>query len=215
METAKRVFQGIYADIWDRKPLKMESFEKGKSALIIIDMVNGFVRGGKMKNPLAEELVTPIVQLMRECKKREIPVLAFADCHPNDSPEFDIYEKHCVEGSEQVEVLNEIKAEGGYRLIKKNSTNGFLEEEFQEWLKANHEIDQFIVVGVCTDICVLQFSLTLKAWFNKTCRKSRIAIPLECVETYDYRAHQITLINTMAVYFMEQGGMEIGTHMYY
>ena len=209
MEVAKRVFQGIYRDIWERRPLKMEKLESDKTALIIMDMVNGFVKEGELSNPLAEEIIPPIISLMRRCKEKQIPVIAFADTHPEDSPEFQSYPKHCVKDTEETEIVEEIKAEDGYTLIPKNSTNGMLEEAFQRFIDSNPQITNFIVTGVCTDICVMQFSMTLKAWFNKENRASRVIIPLDSVETFDYRAHQITLVNTMAIYFMEEAGMEI------
>ena len=34
-------------------------------------------------------------------------------------------------------------------------------------------------------------------------------LPLNAVETYDKGGHQITLTNTMAVYFMEESGAEV------
>lgn len=215
MQKAKGVFQSIYKGLWEKAPVSLDSFEKGRTALVIVDMVNGFVREGKMRNPLAEDLIGPIVELMQECKKRDIPIVAFADCHQEDSPEFDIYEKHCVQGSGQVEIVSEIEKEGGYELICKNSTNAFLEEAFQDWMKAHPEIDSFIVTGVCTDICVMQFCLTLKAGFNRENRRSRILVPLDCVETYDFRMHNITLTNTMAIFFMEQSGMEVALNLTY
>ncbi|MBQ1302306.1 MAG: isochorismatase family protein, partial [Firmicutes bacterium] len=93
--------------------------------------------------------------------------------------------------------------------IPKSSTNGFLEEAFQQWLADHPGITDFVVAGVCTDICVMQFCLTAKAWFNKNGIKSRIILPLNVVETYEKGGHQITLTNTMAVYFMEESGAEV------
>lgn len=213
MEKAKQVFQGIYGMMWEKPAIKRSSIEKENTALIIIDMVNGFVREGAMKNELAEDIIEPITELMEFCKANDIPIVAFADCHDEDSPEFERYGRHCVKGSSEVEIVDEIKAVGGYKLINKNSTNGFLEEEFQQWLKENPQITDFIITGVCTDICVMQFCLTLKAWFDKNGKKSRTILPLNMVETYEFRGHQITLVNTMAVYFIEESGTEICSNL--
>lgn len=209
MEKAKQVFQGIYGMMWEKPKVKEASIKKGNTALIIMDMVNGFVREGEMKNELAEDIIEPIVKLMEYFKAHEMPVVAFADCHEEDSPEFERYGRHCVKGTSEAELVDEIKQVGGYTLINKNSTNAVLEEEFQKWLNDNPQITDFIVTGVCTDICVMQFCLTLRALFDKKGIKARFVLPLNMVETYDFRAHQITLINTMAVYFIEQSGAEI------
>lgn len=209
MERAQNIFKAYYKGLWHKQPTTLDHFEEGKSALIVVDMINGFVREGGMKNPLAEEIVESVGALMKRCKEKGMPIVAFADCHPGNSPEFDSFGKHCEEGTSEVEVLPELQEIGGYTLIPKNSTNGFLEDGFLKWMEAHPEVTDFIVVGVCTDICVMQFVLTLKAWFNKNNRKSRVVIPLDCVETYDAGFHQITIANTMAIFFMEQAGVEI------
>ncbi len=209
MEKAKQTFQGIYGMMWEKPYIRKASIKTDNTALIIIDMVNGFVREGALKNELAEEIITPITEMMDFSKENGLPVIAFADNHDKNSPEFDVYPVHCVKGTSECEVIDEIKAKGGYKLIKKSSTNPVLEEEFIQWLDENPQITDFIVTGVCTDICVMQFCLTIKALFNKRGIKSRVILPLNMVETYEYRAHQITLVNTMAVYFIEESGAEV------
>lgn len=209
MEKAKTTFQGIYGMMWDKPALRAEMLNKDKTALIIIDMVNGFVREGQMKNELAEDIIEPIVDLMKYFKENRMPIVAFGDCHEKDSPEFDRYPEHCVKGSTETEIVKEIAEEGGYDYIPKSSTNAFLEEAFRTWMEAHPDITDFVITGVCTDICVMQFCLTAKAWFDKMGKTSRMILPLNAVETYENGGHQITLTNTMAVYFMEENGTEV------
>jgi len=45
--------------------------------------------------------------------------IAFADCHTDESPEFDAYPKHCMKGTAESEIVDEIKNIGGYTLIEK------------------------------------------------------------------------------------------------
>ena len=171
MEKAKQVFQGIYGMMWEKPNIKRSSIKKENTALIIIDMVNGFVREGAMKNELAEDIIEPITELMGFFKANDMPIVALADSHEETSPEFERYGRHCVKGTSEAEIVDEIKAVGGYKLINKSCTNGVLEEEFQQWLKDNPQITDFIVTGVCTDICVMQFCLTLRALFDKNGQK--------------------------------------------
>ena len=65
MEKAKTTFQGIYGMMWDKPALRGTQLNRDKTALVIIDMVNGFVREGQMKNELAEDIIEPIVELMQ------------------------------------------------------------------------------------------------------------------------------------------------------
>ncbi|MDP4092894.1 MAG: isochorismatase family cysteine hydrolase [Bacillota bacterium] len=180
-----------------------------ETALVIVDMVNGFTRDGVLKSPRIEGLIPEINKLSKMCDKFKIPKLAFADCHAKDSPEFDSYPVHCMSGTYESEIVDEIKDTGGYGLIFKNSTNGFIEEGFQKWLAENKHVNTYIITGDCTDICIQQFSVTLKTWFNMQDRKSRVIVPVNAVETYDLALHNGDLMNVMALYNMLINGVEL------
>lgn len=189
--------------------IRLEDLESEKSALIIVDMINGFIREGPMMSERVEAIIPEIVELSKKCDKLKIQKIAFADNHTDVSPEFDSYPRHCLKGTSESEIVDEIKAAGGYVLIPKNSTNGFLEEAFQKWLNTNDQTDTFIITGCCTVICVQQFAITLKTWFNKNNRYSRIIVPVNAVETYDLGPHDAELTNTMALYNMLINGVEV------
>lgn len=191
------------------KEISLSELPGKQTALIIVDMINGFVRVGALKSPRGEEIIPDIVKLSENCDKMEIKKLAFADCHTEASPEFGAYPAHCMVGTDEVEVVDEIKTVGGYKLIPKNSTNGFHEAEFRKWLNENPQINNFIVVGVCTDICVQQFAITLKTWFNMQDKKCRVIVPLNAAETYDLGVHNGELVNVMAFYNMIINGVEV------
>lgn len=189
--------------------IELNKFEASKTALIIIDIINGFVKEGALKSTRVESIVPEISKLMKRCIGQNIPVLAFADCHSNESPEFDFYPAHCIRGTYESEVVEEIKDIGRYELIPKNSTNGFLEDQFQEWLKKHTDIKNYIVVGDCTDICIMQFVLTLKAYFNMKNIKADIYVPKDAVDTFDLNPHNGDLMNIFALYTMMANGIRV------
>lgn len=189
--------------------IKLDDLQPDKTALVIVDMINGFVREGALKDKRAEGVIPAIAKLSEGCDRHNIAKLAFADSHTNESPEFGAYPVHCLAGTSESEVVDELKELGGYTLIPKNSTNGFHEEEFQKWLKDNPNVNTFIITGVCTDICVHQFSLTLKTYFNKQNKESRVIVPVNTVETYDLGMHNGDLMNIMALYSMTVNGIEV------
>lgn len=143
------------------------------------------------------------------CDELSICKIAFADNHIVDSPELEYYPSHCVSGTNESDIVSELKDIGGYKLIHKNSTSGFLEEDFQKWLNENSDIDIYIVAGCCTDICIQQFTITLKTWFNKQNRKSRVVVPINAVETYDFEVHDGDLMHLMGLYNMNINGIEL------
>lgn len=201
---------GEIVDMLEKLPsIELSDLKINQTSLLIVDMINGFAREGALKSPRVEGLIPEITRLAKACDELQIPKLAFADCHTTESPEFDSYPEHCLKGTNEGEIVDEIKEIGGYILIPKNSTNGFLEEEFQKWLKQNYQINTFIITGDCTDICVQQFSITLKTWFNKMDKKSRIIVPVNMVDTYDLGLHDAELMNVIAIYNMIINGVEV------
>lgn len=180
-----------------------------KTAVIVIDMINGFTREGTLHSPRAAALIPTITKLIKHAHEYGIPVVAFADCHPEKSVEYETFPIHAKAGTSECELVDEIKALGRYHLINKNSTNGFLEEAFQTWLAENSHINTFIITGVCTDICILQFATTLKAYFNRKNQSSLIAVPIDAVDTYDAEGHNAKLSHIMALYFMKNSGVQL------
>lgn len=189
--------------------IQLKDLQGKQTALVIVDMVNGFAREGALKSSRVEGLIPEMAELSKACGELRITKLAFADCHTIASPEFDAYPAHCIEGTSEGEIVDELKEIGGYTLIPKNSTNGFLEEEFHKWLKENEHINTFIITGDCTDICVQQFAVTLKSWFNMKNKKARVIVPVNTVETYDFGLHDGDLMNVMALYNMVINGIEV------
>lgn len=199
----------IYEQIKAADKVNLKDFPANETAIVVVDMINGFTREGLLKSHRIEELINPMVELLKAAKEKGIQTLVFADSHPENSPEFATFPPHCLEGTNESEVVDEIKEVGNYRLIAKNSTNGFLEEEFQVWLKENPQVKNFIVIGDCTDICIMQFATTLKTYFNKKNAPARIVVPTGLVETYELEEHNADLMNVMALYMMKMNDLEI------
>lgn len=200
---------GIFDMLNGLPGLMLKDLPAKDTVFVIVDMVNGFAREGALKSPRVEALIPEITRLSKMCDQYGIAKIAFADCHTEASPEFDAYPAHCMAGTYEGEVVDEIKEAGGYILIPKNSTNGFLEDGFQKWLGENRNIDNFIITGDCTDICIQQFAITLKTWFNMHNQKARVIVPVNAVETYDLGLHEGDLMNVMALYNMLGNGIEV------
>lgn len=189
--------------------LKLEELAPASVALVIIDMVNGFAREGAMSSPRVGQLVSPIAALASRCAALGIKICAFADTHTSDSVELESYPPHCLRGTAEAMVCEEIAGAAPCHIIAKNSTNGFLEPDFETWMRENPGVDTYILTGDCTDICVMQFALTLKAWHNTRNRALRILIPVSLVETYDAPGHPAEPLNCFALYAMQAAGAEL------
>ncbi|NMB33764.1 MAG: cysteine hydrolase [Clostridium sp.] len=189
--------------------LNIKDLDPDRTVMVIIDMINGFTREGALSSARSEAVIPHICALGKICEKRGIRKLAFADNHTSKSPEFNSYPVHCLAGTTETEIVDEIKDIGGYERINKNSTNAFVEEEFSKWLLRNNHINTFIVTGVCTDICIQQFAITLKAYFNmKDNGEARVIVPVDAIDTFDLDLHDADLMNVMAIYSMMGNGIE-------
>ena len=141
LKDAAEALSAIYDQLEALPGVSLEAFPAASSALLVIDMVNGFVKRGALSSPRVEAINERVAQLCRSCAARGIPMLAFCDSHTEESPEFESYPVHCLQGDEESALTGEVAAAGRFTVIPKNSTNGFLEPAFAEWLGAHPQVD--------------------------------------------------------------------------
>jgi|BioPla2DNA2_1021312.scaffolds.fasta_scaffold68508_1 nicotinamidase-related amidase len=194
------------------KEIELSSLDKDRTALFVVDMVNGFVYSGALASPRVAAIVENLAELNKRMKGYK--KVFFLDTHNENSKEFCSFPPHCIKGEEEAELIPELKTEDSegeeIYYVEKNSTNGFHAEGFKEWInKYEDTVDNYIITGCVTDICVLQFSLTLKSYFNEKNKEKRLIVPINSVETYDGGTHDGDLINLFALYNMHTSGIEV------
>ena len=138
----------------------------------------------------------------------------FLDTHDENSLEFRSFPMHCIKGEHEAFLIDELKTNDSQGeetfFIEKNSTNGFHAEGFKEWIKKYEDkVENYIITGCVTDICILQFSLTLKSYFNENNKEKRVIVPINAVETYSGGTHDGDLVNLFSLYNMHISGIEI------
>ncbi len=162
----------------DALPLRLESFDPAArpSGLVIVDIVNGFatVGCGPLAPPAPDEQVAHMVReadhLARDFVWKSRPILAFLDTHVAGKPE-PPYPAHCEAGSGQEELVPQLQWLAGVKsttLVRKDCINGFVgaidaatgRNAVVDWVNANG-LQAVLVLGICTDICVMDFVLTL------------------------------------------------------
>lgn len=194
------------------KTIDLSLLDRDKTALFIVDMVVGFVYSGALSSPRVASIANNIAELNKKTKGYK--KIFFLDNHEKDSQEFRYFPAHCIKGTEEAEIIPELRNmysdDSNIYYVEKNSTNGFHSKRFQDWLKKYEtEVDNYIIVGCVTDICVLQFALSLKSYFNEKNINKTIIVPKNCVETYDGGSHDGYLMNLFALYNMHISGIEI------
>jgi nicotinamidase-related amidase len=196
--------------------IQLKSLEIDKTVLVTVDMINGFAKQGPLYSDRIAGLI-PYIKSMNTLFEEYLKIF-FADTHSKQSVEFKSYPEHGLPETGESDIIDELSTYLNYEnatLIPKNSTNGFLSRAFGEWLntQSRNSLTQFVILGDCTDICVMQFALTLKAFFNESNIHSRIIIPIRGVETFDLEGtnHDGDLMNLFALYNMKINGIELVT----
>lgn len=145
------------------------------TGLVIVDEVNGFATVGAgplappRENAAVTRMVTETDRLARDFAARDWPILAFLDSHEPGKAE-PPYPPHCEIGTGQenlVPALAWLQSCRQAQLMRKDCINGYIGAEqpdgsniVRDWI-ARHRLERVVVVGICTDICVLDFVLTL------------------------------------------------------
>ncbi|MCK8060590.1 MULTISPECIES: isochorismatase family cysteine hydrolase [unclassified Fusibacter] len=209
MSKSIEAFERIRSSYEALEKIDLSQFSKDDTVLLITDMINGFAHFGALSSPRVLAIAQPIAEFAKLCEEKQIEILAFADAHTEKSPEFGSYPTHCLKGTEESEIVPEIATAVSFKRIDKNSTNAYLEPEFQKLLEGNPKWKNFIVVGDCTDICINQLAITLKTHFNRLDEKVNVIVPVDLVDTYDYDLHEGDLLHIMGLYMMEQNGVQL------
>lgn len=177
-----------------------------KTQLYIIDMNNGFSKSGALYSPRINNLIKPIYDFSMYISKKVHNIIAFTDSHPINCLEFSTYPSHCLENDYESEIIDELKNINNLKILPKNSTNGFFALDSLDF----SNIENIIVVGNCTDICVYQFAVTLKSYFIQNNINKNIIIPMNLIETYDAPGvHCADLSNIVFINSMIQNGIKV------
>jgi nicotinamidase-related amidase len=164
--------------------------DPARVALVSQDLLKGFCHVG----PLASERAAGIVPAVMDvfARAHELGVrhfLLLQDTHDPDAVEFSAYPPHCVADSEESEMIDELKElpfSALFTVFPKNSISSNVGTNLEPWLNDHPEITTFIVVGVCTDICVYHAAVFLRVRANVLGQKdARIVVPANCVQTFD------------------------------
>jgi nicotinamidase-related amidase len=193
------------------------------TALLSVDLINGFCNAGVLSSPRVKAIVDPVIRLMMAVWSAGVThLLLMQDAHESDAVEFQMFAPHCVRGTAEAETIDEIKSLPFYNrmaVLEKNSIHSSLNTGLSDWLARNPELDTFIVVGDCTDLCTYQLATTLKLDANSRQLSRRVILPADCVQTYDLPVdaarqintfpHDGNLLHAIFLYHMALNGIEV------
>ncbi len=173
--------------------------------LVIVDMVNGFVNFGLLADIKINKITPNIIELINYAQNKKIDIVAFKDSHDIQDVEFKVFLPHCIKGTEESDLIPELKAyENMMQIIEKNTTNGFITKEFKELLK--REFRNVYVCGCCTDICVSGFVLSYLRYIKEENKNTKIYVIDDACYTFDSDNHNALDSHNHSLNLMKENG---------
>ena len=157
-----------------------------EEALFVIDMNNGFCNKGLLADPSIKRIVPAIKKLIEAVLRKGEGLFFVNDEHTEDSVELERYLKHCMgdEESETIDEFNEYKPYA-HKEFRKNSRNAIFAPGMMEMLLQMKKLKRVVIVGCCTDLCVQNFALALRDFFDQFNMHVDVIVPKEAITTYD------------------------------
>ncbi len=215
LASAKAELKKAKAELAEMKSLvppyvesKPVTIDPGKTALIIVDMQNDFLKlGGKLGPTDAKgaqycaTIISHVKALLDRCREAGMPVIYTQDYHYPDDPEFAIWPPHCEVGTPGVEIVPELAPEPGDYIIRKGGKTVSYDCFF-----ASHEpnemenvlkklgVDTVIVTGTVSNICVYA------AVVGCAQRGYKTIVPRDCIASLAPYGERLALNQFSALY---------------
>jgi nicotinate phosphoribosyltransferase len=156
-------------------------------AVIVTDMLRGFLEEGYPLycGPEARDIIPNIRRLLERELEQGSKIFYVCDHHTADDPEFKMFPPHCIEGTEEAELIPELSQYPG-EIIPKRTFSSFYNTSLDKRLETIKR-ETIIVCGVTTHICVLQ------AVIDARNRGYEVEVPIDCVASFDKKAHFFAL----------------------
>ena len=191
---------------------KINNLEVYKKCLIVVDMVNGFVREGVLHDEAIATIIPRQIELIEKNQEEKELTIFIKDTHDEDAVEFKIFggTKHCVRGTSEAELVDELKLYEGREntiSIEKNSTSYMEAPKFRKLIKELKNLKEINIVGCCTDICDFNGTMALANYFDEWNRDVEIRVHQDAVATYAEGSRQNYV--DAAYLLMDQQGIQL------
>ncbi len=128
--------------------------DPSRTALIVVDMQNDFVKeGGTLVVPDAEGTIPAIRRLLELARGSGMKVVFTQDTHTEGDPEWRIWPEHCREGTWGWQIVDELSPREDELVIRKVRYDAFYGTHLDHFLKV-WDTDTLIICGTVASICV-------------------------------------------------------------
>ncbi len=135
----------------------------------------------------ARSIIDPIRSRVEQERSIGAAIFFTQDTHTRDDKEFEMFPPHCITGTEDHEILDELNAlAADATVIHKRRYSALFETDLAKRLAALNP-EKVVVMGDCTDICVLHTVADLRN------RDYPVEVPADCVASFDQEQHRWAL----------------------
>lgn len=170
-----------------------QSLFHSKTAVIVVDMLNDFVKG-ELSWEQSRAIVPPIQSLLSSARQKGVPVFYCNDCHmPGIDPELKLWGDHAIAGTEGAEIVSELAPQKDDYVIPKHCYSAFFQTDLQ-WILTSLGIENLIITGLYTNICVRHTAADAFCWGYQ------IYIPKDCVSAFTAEEYETDIAYLKTVY---------------
>lgn len=159
-----------------------------EKVLIVVDMVNGFVYNGPLHDIECSKIIPRQKEIIDDYLDNGDLVVFIKDTHTKDSTEFSRMPIHCLENTDESELVPELREYVGRDnviTINKNSTSFNEVPEFRDLITNLVNLKRVDEIGVCTDICDFNGIMGLANRLNQENRDVSIYVHEDAVATFN------------------------------
>ncbi len=153
-----------------------------------VDLIKGFCVSGPLAADRVGAIVEPCAALVQSAWAAGVRRVFMArDAHGPDAEEFQSWPAHCVAGTEETELVDEVAAlpmAREFQIVDKNSLSALQDTDLQRAVESDGLPRAVICIGDCTDLCTYNLAMGFRMIANARNQPLEVIVPADCVETY-------------------------------
>lgn len=176
--------------------------------LIVIDMVNGFVKEGSLAASNIQKIIPRQKEIIKNFLDKKKGLIFVRDAHSKNSIEFKRYPEHCLKDDVESTLIDELKEfeDDGITYLK-NSTNLIYSME-NDLLKFKN-LHKVSLIGCLSEICVFDGAISLRTFFDEHDMDVDVYVYEDGIDTYDSSDHPNDEITKEALKWMKMKGIKV------
>jgi nicotinamidase/pyrazinamidase len=167
--------------------------------LMVTDVQEGFTRLGNLASPECTAAIPRILDVVRSEMDEGTPIVFTKDSHVPGDAEFAMFPPHCLVGSKEHDLVEELRGfePEALAVIEKTRYSAFFRTDLERVLERIGP-EEVHIIGFCTDICVLHTTADLRN------RNHRVVVRSEACETFNTPGHDNRDVNGWALSHIEK-----------